>query len=52
MPNSIGFGKNIIIFGVDSSSSVDTDNRTKDILILCRGLTNRLDDTTLTAEAE
>ena len=44
-------GKNVIIFGVDMSSSVHIDNKKKDILILGKGQTQELDDTTLTAEA-
>ena len=42
-------GKNVIIFGVDVSSSVHVDNKAKDILILGEGPTQGLDDTTLTA---
>ena len=42
-------GKNIIIFGVDMSSSVHIGNKRKDILILGSGPTQVLDDTTLTA---
>ena len=34
------------------SSSVHTDNKKKDISILGKGLTQRLDDTTLTTEAQ
>ena len=34
------------------SSSVHIDNENKDILILGEGRTQRLDDTTLTAEAK
>ena len=45
-----GFGKNVIIFGVDMSSSVHVDNKKKDILILDEGPKQVLDDTTLTAE--
>ena len=45
-------GKNIIIFGVDMSSSVHIDNKKKDILILGTGPTQGLDDTMLTAEAQ
>ena len=30
-------GKNVIIFGVDKSSSVHIDNKEKDILILGKG---------------
>ena len=44
--------KKVIIFGADISSSVHIDNRNKDILILGEGLTQRSDDTTLTAEAK
>ena len=46
-----GFGKNVINFGADiSSSSVHVDNKKKDILILGEGTTQGLGDTTLTAE--
>ena len=34
-----GTAKNVIIFGVDMSSSTKTDNRKKDILILDKGPT-------------
>ena len=44
--------KNVTIFGADMSSSAHVDNKTKDILILGEGPTQRLDDTTLTAEAK
>ena len=43
-----GIDQNIIIFGADMSSSVHANNKTKNILIL--GITQGLDDTTLTAE--
>ena len=46
-----GMRKNIIVFGVDMSSSMHFDNKNKNILILCEGPTQGLDDTTLTAEA-
>ena len=46
------YGKNVIIFGVDVNSSVDVDNKGKDILILGEGPTQGLDDTTLKAEAK
>ena len=42
-------GKNIIIFGVDMSSSTKIDNRQKDILILGKGPTQGLENT-LSAE--
>ena len=45
-------GENIIIFGVNMSSSVHIGNKNKDILILGEGPTQGLDDTTLTAEAK
>ena len=44
--------KNVIISGVDMSSSVHIDNKKKDILILGKGPTQGLDDTTITAEAQ
>ena len=44
-------GKNVVIFGVDMSSSVYIDNKNKDTLILGEGPTQGLDDT-LTAEAK
>ena len=46
------WGKNIVIFRVDNSLSVHTDNNKKDILVLGRGPTQGLDDTKITAEAE
>ena len=45
-------GKNVIIFGVDISSSVHIDNKNKDILIHGERPIQRLDDTALTAEAK
>ena len=44
-------GKSVIILGADMTSSVHIDNKNKDNLILVEGPTQRLDDTTLTAEA-
>ena len=44
-------GKNVIMFGVDISSSAHIDNKKKDILILGSGPIQGLDDTTLTTEA-
>ena len=41
-----------MIFGVDMSSSAHVDNKNKDILILGKVLTQKLDDTKLTAEKE
>ena len=45
------FGKNVIIFGVDMSPSVDYDNKNHDILIPGKGPAQKLDDTTLKVEA-
>ena len=45
-------GKTFIIFGADTSPSVHIDNKNQDILILCEGPTQGLDDTTLKAEAK
>ena len=45
-------GKNVVIFRVDNSSSVDTNNKKKDILILGDGVWQGLDDTTMTAKAK
>ena len=47
-PNG-GYGQNIITFGVYMSSSIDIDNKKKDILILGRGPTQGL-ESTLTSE--
>ena len=44
-------GKNVIIFGLDISSSVHIDDKNKDILILGKKPTQGLDDTRITAEA-
>ena len=51
LPDS-SMGKNVIIFGVDMSSSMHIDNKKIDISILGKGPTQGLDDTTLTAEAQ
>ena len=45
------FFNNLIIFGVYNSSFLHADNRKKDILILSKGPTDGLDDTTVTAKA-
>ena len=45
-------GKNAISFGIDISSSVHIDNKNKYILILGKGPTQGLDNTTLTPETE
>ena len=44
-----GFGQNVIIFGVDMSSSIHIDNKKKDILVLGRGTIQGL-ESTITAE--
>ena len=44
------FSENVIIFGVDMTSSAHVDNKKKDISTLREGLTQGLSDTTLTAE--
>ena len=46
------WGKNFIIFGADMTSSVYINDKKKDILILGKGLTQGLDETLLTAEAQ
>ena len=43
--------KNVIIFGADMNLSVHIDNKNKYNVILDKGPTHRLVDTTLTAEA-
>ena len=45
-----GFDKNVIILGVDMSSSIHVVNKKKYFLILGEGSTQGLDDTKLTAE--
>ena len=44
-----GFGQNVLIFGLDTSSSIHIDNKKKDILVLERGPTHGL-ESTLTTE--
>ena len=44
-------GENVIIFGAHMRSSVHIDNKNKDILTVGEVATQRLDETTLTAEA-
>ena len=45
-----GSGRNVIIFGVDMSSSVHVDNKEKDVLILWKGPRQGLGEHSLTAE--
>ena len=40
-----GFGQNVLIFGVDMSSSAHIDNKTKDVLVLEKGPTQGLEHT-------
>ena len=44
------FGRNVIIFGADMSSSVQTNNRTKNILVLGKDFMQGLDNATVYAE--
>ena len=46
------WGKNVIIFGVNNSYSVNIDVRSKNILVLGKGRTQGLDNATITAEAK
>ena len=43
--SSGGFGQNVLIFGVDMSSSAQIDNKEKDILVLGKGSTQGLEHT-------
>ena len=45
------WGQNVVIFGVDNSLSVHTDNKKKDILVLGESQIQRLNDGNITAEA-
>ena len=45
-----GTGKNVIIFGADMSSSVHTNNKGRNILILGKGPTQGFDEHSLTVE--
>ena len=50
IPNgSVG---NVVIYGVDMSSSMHIANKGRDVLILGKSPTQGLDDTTLAAEAQ
>ena len=48
-PNG-GTGKNVIIYGVDMTNSKHANNKTKDVLVLGRGLIQKIDDTKIYAE--
>ena len=45
-----GFGRNCIIFGVDMSSSVHANNKTKNILVLGKDFVQGLGNTTIYTE--
>ena len=45
-----GFGQNVIIFGVDMSSSTHANNKTKNILVLGKGFIQGIDNKTIYAE--
>ena len=47
---SNGFGRNILVFGADMSSSVHANNKTKNILVLGKDFEQGLDNTTIYAE--
>ena len=44
------FGENVIIFGVDMSSSVHANNKINNILVLGKGFTQGINDTAIDAE--
>ena len=44
------FPQNVIVFGADMSSSVHANNKTKNILVLGKGVPQKLDNTTIYAE--
>ena len=48
---NLDWSENVIIVRIIMSSSARTDNKENDILMFGKGLTQRLDDTILTAEA-
>ena len=48
--DSNGFGRNVIVFLADMSSSVHANNKTKNILVLGKDFVQGLDNTTVYAE--
>ena len=50
--SNFDWGKNVVISGVDISSSVHIDSKVKDILVLAEGVVQGLDDTSTMAEAK
>ena len=51
-PPNLDWSKNAIIFGVENSSSVHIANKKIDIVVIGRGPTQGLDDTTIKSEAK
>ena len=47
--SNFDFGKNVIIYGVDNSSSTHADNKKEYILIFSEVPSQEIDDTTITA---
>ena len=47
---SNGFGRNVIFFGADMSSSVHVDNKTKNISVLGKEIVQGLENTKIYAE--
>ena len=45
-----GIARNVIIYGVDMSESVHTSNKTKDFLVLGKGLIQMIEKTTIYAK--
>ena len=45
-----GIARNVIIFGVDMSGSVHASNKTKDFLVLGKGLIQMIEKTTIYAK--
>ena len=45
-----GIARNLIIFGVDMSGSVHASNKTKDLLVLGKGLIQKIEKTTMYTE--
>lgn len=52
LSSSCGFGKGVIVFGANMSSSAHVNNKKKDILILEKGPVDGLDGARLTANKE
>lgn len=52
MSHGSGFCEDVIMFGVDNSTSAHVDNWKKSILVLCKSLTDKLDGSKIKADAE